>query len=265
MSTTSGPELMNESSIRRIERPELISEQTYESIRQLIINCQLQPGLPFVEADVARRLGISRSPLREAVRRLEEDGFIEALDGRRRVAPITADKVLQLYEVRCVLEKHAADKSEGLISRKDLERVTSKFDYIAAELDQHNIQPFNDADFEFHQLFIGRCGNPLMIAHLSKLESQLRRIMNFFGRRVGHTKLAFQEHLEIVETIRSPRPGALEGGRTPYPRRGPPCLGIRQGKAKRPSQYGYRVSVTCLSGNDTKYRPAADDSAGWPV
>jgi DNA-binding GntR family transcriptional regulator len=209
MSTADIQNLINESSIQRIERPELISEQTYESIRQLIINCQLQPGLPFVEADIARRLGISRSPLREAVRRLEEESFIETLDGRRRVAPITADKVLQLYELRCVLEKHAADRSEGLISRKELERVTAKFDHIAAELDQQNVQPFNDADFEFHQLFIGRCGNPLMIAQLSKLEMQLRRVMNFFGRRVGHTKLAFQEHLEIVETIRSPRPGAL--------------------------------------------------------
>jgi DNA-binding GntR family transcriptional regulator len=209
MSTTAIQNLINENSIQRIERPELISEQTYENIRQLIINCQLQPGLPFVEADIARRLGISRSPLREAVRRLEEESFIETLDGRRRVAPITADKVLQLYELRCVLEKHAADKSEGLISRKELERVTAKFDHIAAELDRRNVQPFNDADFEFHQLFIGRCGNPLIIAQLSKLEMQLRRVMNFFGRRVGHTKLAFQEHLEIVETIRSPRPGAL--------------------------------------------------------
>ncbi|MBZ9965665.1 GntR family transcriptional regulator [Mesorhizobium sp. BR1-1-2] len=209
MKTGNGPRLMNENSIQRIERPELISEQTYENIRQLIINCQLQPGLPFVEADIARRLGISRSPLREAVRRLEEEGFIETVDGRRRVAPITAGKVLQLYELRCVLEKHAADKSEGLISRMELERVTSRFDYIAAQLDENNVQPFNDADFEFHQLFIGRCGNPLMIAQLSRLEMQLRRVMNFFGRRVGHTKLAFQEHLEIVETIRSPRPGAL--------------------------------------------------------
>ncbi len=70
---------MNEIAIQPITRPELISDQTYESIRQLIINCQLQPGVPFVEADVARRLGISRSPLREAVRRLEEEGFIETL------------------------------------------------------------------------------------------------------------------------------------------------------------------------------------------
>ena len=119
---------MHEIAIQPITRPELISDQTYESLRQLIINCQLQPGVAFVEADVARRLGISRSPLREAVRRLEEEGFIETLDGRRRVAAITAEKVLELYEFRCVLEKFAADRSEGLISLKDLDRVTSKFD-----------------------------------------------------------------------------------------------------------------------------------------
>jgi DNA-binding GntR family transcriptional regulator len=200
---------MNEIAIQPIARPELISDQTYESIRALIINCQLQPGVPFVEADVARRLGISRSPLREAVRRLEEEGFIETLDGRRRVAAITAEKVLQLYEFRCVLEKFAADRSEGLISLRELERVTSKFDFIAAELDQRNVQPFNDADFEFHQLFIGRCGNALIVTQLAKLESQLRRVMNFFGKRVGHTKLAFEEHLEIVEAIRAPKPGIL--------------------------------------------------------
>jgi DNA-binding GntR family transcriptional regulator len=200
---------MNENSIQPIARPELISDQTYDSIRQLIINCQLQPGVPFVEADVARRLGISRSPLREAVRRLEEEGFIETMDGRRKVAPITAEKVLQLYEFRCVLEKFAADKSEGLIALKDLDRITSKFDYLAAELDQRNVQPFNDADFEFHQLFIGRCGNPLIVSQLAKLESQLKRVMNFFGKRVGHTKLALEEHIEIVEAIRSPKPGVL--------------------------------------------------------
>ena len=200
---------MNEIAIQPIARPELISDQTYESIRQLIINCQLQPGVPFVEADVARRLGISRSPLREAVQRLEEEGFIETLDGRRKVAAITAEKVLQLYEFRCVLEKFAADRSEGLISLKELDRVTSKFDHIAAELDQRNVQPFNDADFEFHQLFIGRCGNPLIVTQLAKLESQLKRVMNFFGNRVGHTKLAFEEHLEIVEAIRAPKPGML--------------------------------------------------------
>jgi len=201
--------LTNESAIQPLARPELISDQTYESIRQLIISCQLQPGVPFVEADIARRLGISRSPLREAVRRLEEEGFIETQDGRRRVAPITAEKVLELYEFRCVLEKFAADRSEGLISLKDIERVSSKFDQLAAELDRRNVQPFNDADFEFHQLFIGRCGNRLIVGQLAKLESQLKRVMNFFRKRVGHTKLALQEHLEIVEAIRSPKPGAL--------------------------------------------------------
>ena len=53
--------LTNESAIQPLARPELISDQTYESIRQLIISCQLQPGVPFVEADIARRLRSSSS------------------------------------------------------------------------------------------------------------------------------------------------------------------------------------------------------------
>lgn len=184
--------------------------QTYEIVRDLIIGCRLSPGTPVIEADLARQLGISRSPLREALRRLEEEGFVEEASGRfRLIATITSEKVLQLYEFRCVLEKFAADRAEGMISSDALERVTNKFDYLAAELDRSNVLPFNDADFEFHQLFISRCGNPLIVNQLSRLESQLRRVWNFVGSHVLHTRLSLQEHIEIVEAINAPRPRLL--------------------------------------------------------
>jgi GntR family transcriptional regulator, rspAB operon transcriptional repressor len=196
--------------IRRIERPESVSAQTYEGIRHMIISCQLSPGTPVIEADLARQFGISRSPLREAVRRLEEEGFVEVIEGRARlVATITPGKVLQLYELRCVLEKFAADRAQGLISSEALDRVTGKFDDLLVELDRANVIPFNNCDFEFHSLYISRRGNPLIIQQLRKLESQLQRVWNYVGSRVFHTRLAYHEHLEIVDAIRLPRPGSL--------------------------------------------------------
>src|ERR1700729_1463661 len=100
------------SKIRRIKRPESVSAQTYE-----------------------------------AVRRLEEEGFVEVIEGRARlVATITPGKVLQLYELRCVLEKFAADRAQGLISSEALDRVTGKFDDLLVELDRANVIPFNNCD-----------------------------------------------------------------------------------------------------------------------
>jgi DNA-binding GntR family transcriptional regulator len=196
--------------IRWIERPESVSAQTYEGIRHMIISCQLSPGTQVIEADLARQFGISRSPLREAVRRLEEEGFVEVIEGRARlVATITPGKVLQLYELRCVLEKFAADRAQGLISSEALDRVTGKFDDLLVELDRANVIPFNNCDFEFHSLYISRCGNPLIIEQLRKLESQLQRVWNYVGSHVFHTRLAYHEHLEIVDAIRLPRPGSL--------------------------------------------------------
>ena len=198
------------SKIRRIERPESVSAQTYEGIRHMIISCQLSPGTPVIEADLARQFGISRSPLREAVRRLEEEGFVEVIEGRARlVATITPGKVLQLYELRCVLEKFAADRAQGLISSEALDRVTGKFDDLLVELNRANVIPFNNCDFEFHSLYISRCGNSLIIEQLRKLESQLQRVWNYVGSHVFHTRLAYHEHLEIVDAIRLPRPGSL--------------------------------------------------------
>jgi DNA-binding GntR family transcriptional regulator len=196
--------------VRRIDRPESVSAQTYEGIRGMIIGCQLSPGTPVIEADLARQFGISRSPLREAVRRLEEEGFVEVTEGRARlVAMITPGKVLQLYELRCVLEKFAADRAQGLISSEALNVVVSKFDDLLIELNRDNVIPFNNCDFEFHSLYISRCGNPLLIEQLRKLESQLQRVWNYVGSHVLHTRLAYHEHLEIVDAIKLPRPGSL--------------------------------------------------------
>ena len=69
--------------------------QTYDTLREMIIRCELAPGTPVREADLARQLGVSRSPLREAVRSLEKEGFIEETSGRSRiVSQVTAEKVL---------------------------------------------------------------------------------------------------------------------------------------------------------------------------
>ncbi|HVY18659.1 MAG TPA: GntR family transcriptional regulator [Bauldia sp.] len=196
--------------IKRLERPENLSSRTYSDLKWLIISCQLQPGAPLNEAEIAREFGTSRSPLREALRRLEQERFIlDEGERYKRVAPIRSEDVLQLYEMRAVLESFAADRAEGRISTAVVDQFEVDFAVIAEELERGRVEVFNRSDFAFHQIFISRCGNDRIIEQLSKLEDQLTRIWNYVGPRVGHTKLALAEHVEIIGAIRSPAPHSL--------------------------------------------------------
>ncbi len=108
-----------------------------------------------------------------------------------------------------MLEKFAADRAEGLISIEALTRETCKFDLLRTEIEKSNTVPFNEADFAFHDLYISRCGNPLIISHIGKLQSQLRRVWYLVGTHVLHIRLSLEEHTVIADAIRYPRPGLL--------------------------------------------------------
>ncbi|WP_158805712.1 GntR family transcriptional regulator [Acidisoma sp. L85] len=194
----------------KITRNVTVSTQTYVRIKQMIISCELPPGAGVNEIDISRRLGISRSPLREAFRRLEEEAFMEASGGRAlRVSNITPRGVSELYEVRCALEAFAAGRAEEINPRL-VRMAEAKLKIIAKDLTRGKIQSFNDADFEFHDLYVQRYGNETLAAHLVGLRDHLLRIWHFAGSHLDHTKLSYEEHLDILAAIRSGKANRLQ-------------------------------------------------------
>jgi DNA-binding GntR family transcriptional regulator len=193
-----------------ITRTVTVSTQTYLRIKQMIISCELPPGAGVNEVDISRRLGISRSPLREAFRRLEEEAFMEASGGRAlRIANITPRGVSELYEVRCALEAFAAGRTEKIDPRL-VQMAEAKLKLIAKDLARGEVQSFNEADFEFHDLYVQRYGNKALAAHLVGLHDHLLRIWHFVGSHLDHTKLAYEEHLDILAAIRSGKANRLQ-------------------------------------------------------
>ncbi|WP_159014752.1 GntR family transcriptional regulator [Acidisoma sp. S159] len=193
-----------------ITRSATVSTQTYLRIKQMIISCELAPGTGVNEIDISRRLGISRSPLREAFRRLEEEAFMETSGGRAlRVANITPRGVSELYDVRCALEAFAAGRAEDIDPRL-IQMVEAKLKLIAKDLARGKVQSFNDADFEFHDLYVRRYGNATLAAQLVGLRDHLVRIWHFAGSHLDHTKLSYEEHLDILAAIRSGKASRLQ-------------------------------------------------------
>ncbi len=193
----------NASAWARIERASSLSSMTYARLKETILTCELQPGQPLNEIDLARRLGISRSPLREAIRQLQEEGLVEAYGRSLRVTLITRKGVHELYELRLALESFAAERAVGRISAKEIEDARSELKKVLRPLAKGDVWPFTNLDFQFHDLYVRNSGNDLLIDRVQRLRDHLTRIRRHVGIRVDHTEMAAQEHFAILEALDS--------------------------------------------------------------
>jgi DNA-binding GntR family transcriptional regulator len=186
----------------QIERGQSLSEKTYTRVKNLILSCDLKPKQDINEFELARRLGISRSPLREALSKLAEESLVEPLGRGMRVTPVTRLNVVELYQFRMVLESFAARNAAGRISWQEIEATQRDLEATWAPLEAGDPTPFNNEDFHFHELYVRNCGNSLIIDRLGRLRDQLRRIWKHVGISAEDTRLSYREHLDILEAIR---------------------------------------------------------------
>lgn len=180
-----------------------LADQAYEALKEWIVVGDLAAGVPLSENDLARRFSISRSPLREAVRRLQDEGLLEPSGPRGfSVPPIGVGLVRDVYGVRRALETAAAETAVA-IPRDEIARMRERLDEQVVQVRQGDLAPFNDNDFAFHDLFVAHCGNRLLIDHLARLRGNLSRIINYAGQFPEHTMASCEEHLAIMAAMES--------------------------------------------------------------
>lgn len=178
-----------------------LAEQAYQTLRRWVIMGTIEPGVALSENDLARRFSISRAPLREAVRRLQEDGLLSASGPRGfTVPPLSVDMVRQVYGVRHALEVAAASTATG-IEPASIARMRARMEDARTAMEHGDLAKFTESDFEFHDLFIQRCGNPMLIDHIARIRGHVQRIINFAGTLDAHSGLSLEEHIVILDAM----------------------------------------------------------------
>ncbi|MFC4948132.1 GntR family transcriptional regulator [Pseudonocardia sp. GCM10023141] len=186
---------------RAPKRAPSLAEQAYETLREWIVAGDLAPAAPLSENDLARRFSISRSPLREAIRRLQDEKLLEPSGPRGfSVPPLGVELVRDVYGVRRALETAAAETADA-IPPGEVGAMRDRLTMQAAEIRKGNLGPFNDGDFDFHDLYVAHCGNRLLIGHLHRLRGNIRRIIAYAGQFQGHTEASLEEHLVIMSAV----------------------------------------------------------------
>lgn len=173
------------------------SDVAYARLRSEIIDWQLEPGTPLGEIETAARLGVSRTPVREALARLTAEGLVSSVSRTARVAPLSRELVIELYELREALETSAA----RLAARR---RDPARFEALLAEYrpggDPDPERPYALAD-DLDAAIDAAAGNRYIRADLAALRGQMARVRRHAQSDPARLRRATDEHLLIAEAI----------------------------------------------------------------
>jgi DNA-binding GntR family transcriptional regulator len=183
-----------------LAKPSTRSDQVCESLRQAILAGAFKPGEQLHEGRIAKQLGVSKTPVREAISTLRATGFLEAVTPRGIVvATINAEKVRHVYEVRLLLEPAAVRDAVPLMDEAIVARIASLLATAKRAGEEHDLVRLSDLNREFHRSLYERCPNPLLQTTLESMRDQIRFMAANGWSAAPSWDLERQEHELILE------------------------------------------------------------------
>jgi DNA-binding GntR family transcriptional regulator len=184
--------------------PVNLSERAYFRIKKMISDYRFSPGSRLNVEHLARDLGTSRTPVWEAVRRLEQEGLVKNIPNRGVfLVELTREIAIELYTVREVLEGMAARLAVQRISDKALEKMEKLLRAQEGIVSKEDLVAYSKSDFEFHACIYAACGNAILREMLESIKEKARPI----AMRITPilTEL-FHDHEMIVHALRQRDP-----------------------------------------------------------
>ena len=179
-----------------------LRDVVFNTLRQAILKGELKPGERLMEIALAERLGVSRTPIREAMRKLEQEGLVVMIPRRgAQVANITEKDLNDVLEVRIALENVAIEKACARMTEEEMRRLwlaAKEFEHTIAE---GNLVKLAEADVAFHEVIYQASDNKRLIQVLNNMREQIYRYrVEYLKREEAYPQL-IAEHAAIIEYI----------------------------------------------------------------
>ena len=170
-----------------------LRDVVFNTLRQAILKGELKPGERLMEIALAERLGVSRTPIREAMRKLEQEGLVVMIPRRgAQVANITEKDLNDVLEVRIALENVAIEKACARMTEEEMRRL-----WLAAKEFEHT-----EADVAFHEVIYQASDNKRLIQVLNNMREQIYRYRVEYLKEGETRDVLVKEHEELTKAIR---------------------------------------------------------------
>jgi DNA-binding GntR family transcriptional regulator len=185
--------------------------KAYHQLKRRIIDLRFRPGEILMVQSLAKELGISRTPVREALVRLQQEGFVEEAEGKKfKVSEITLKSILELHEIRELMEGHAVKRVAKNRTGAQVDELRELTKRMEQALGVRDPDLFFEADLEFHAKLIRFCGNRALqdlAVQLTEKIQRVRFLTLYVHRRLEET---IDEHGKILDGIEAQDPRSAQ-------------------------------------------------------
>jgi DNA-binding GntR family transcriptional regulator len=181
-----------------------LHEQAATRLRLLIVRGDLSPGQQLLEADLSDALGVSRTPLREALRQLASEGLVELrLNRSAIVAPLRRDELIELFEALSGIERCAAELAATRMAARDLERLQALQDRIEWHHDRGEMRDYFEINQQVHCAIVGFARNRVLKATHDALLPRAERARFLALSVLGRWDESVREHRQILAALKT--------------------------------------------------------------
>jgi DNA-binding GntR family transcriptional regulator len=185
------------------EKHQTLREKILESIRDAIISGSIKSGSKVSEPELAERFGISRTPIREAFRQLESEGYLTVIPRKGAiVSAFTQKDVEEFYAIKSILEGYAARLACSKLTEKEIDRLQTINIRLSDLCEQSDIKQFFKVHNDFHDLFIKAADNDKLREMINLLVTRFQRLRLMSLSQPGRMAISVQEHTKIITAFR---------------------------------------------------------------
>ena len=180
-----------------------LAEQAYQEIRARILDNLWSPGYQALEQEVALALGMSRTPVREALMRLQQEGLVEVAPRRgMRVLPVSPTDMKEIYEILTALECMAAEMlGKRTPSQQELQPLIDATKSMEAALGREDLDAWAKADETFHHALVRLAGNKMLLDSVMGFWDRAHRARMFTLRLRPKPVNSTHEHMQLVDML----------------------------------------------------------------
>lgn len=179
-----------------------LRDVVFNTLRQAILTGELKPGERLMEIHLANRLGVSRTPIREAIRKLELEGLVTMIPRRgAEVAQITEKSMNDVLEVRRAMDALCVELACDRITGKELEDLRHACEYFESAVKTRDVKKIAQADVALHDIIVQATGNDRLIQLVNNLSEQMYRYRFEYIKDVSQHERLVAEHRIIYQGI----------------------------------------------------------------
>jgi len=184
-------------------KKENLGNQVFEQVKEIIVRGEIPAGKRMIESEIAASMGISRTPVREAVHKLEAEGFLRALPkGGYVVRGLSLSDIEETFDIRSILESFAAYLAAIRYRDEELLPLDDKIEEFQRHLDRQDLKELTSINTDFHELLYALSRSPRLIKMIHGLRDEIFLLRKVILNSEEMAYLSNKDHKEIIKAIR---------------------------------------------------------------